>query len=607
VEQCVTTAGYGYSKARSTDANGAQVVTVTSTQCDVNFYNPGSNTLPCRRCPGGLVTDAAGSANVKACKAPPGYLFDKMVAKPCPRGTFNGAITLKTACTKCPVGLTTAATASTAVDQCVQALPGYKVVTAGVSAEACARNSYNVGFNTAASCTDCDTNMVTLATSSKSEASCLAPPGFGFNPTATPKTAQCDANTYKSGFNRKDCTTCGTGFLSAAGADSKQKCYVPTGHGTVKTSDTETSVQKCLNGTFGYAVDTYGVFNLPCRPCQAGMSTWDFKDGNTSVVNVAPEDCWTLPGYGYDRKAQASKICAAGSYAAGWSKDPCMLCADGYTTLAEGATSDAACVIAPGWYWDTRSTQVVPCDEGFYCLGGSLNSTATACPEGTTTSKEGAAALAECDVCAAGYGAYSAAGPTCGACAADTYGPKGSTAACTTCPDSGVAAPKSDGAGDCYAPWQNLQKDFDFLPVTGGATILTTVSGTFATEDACKAECTAACAFYQYDSINQACAIYTIPAGDGTAEVGFKVDTGVYSVIPGDATSAQLGSIIAAPSSDSVRNCLHECDKVEGCVAVVITKEGAAFRCGMKQGALSADLKTQYRIAGARIAAWTLV
>ena len=209
-------------------------------------------------------------------------------------------------------------------------------------------------------------------------------------------------------------------------------------------------------------------------------------------------------------------------------------------------------------------------------------------------------------MCSGGYGAYSAAGPTCGACAADTYGPKGSTAACSTCPDSGVAAPKSDGAGDCYAPWQNLQKDFDFLPVTGGATILD-AAVTVADEAACKALCTDTCAFYQFDSVNTACSTYTIPAGDGSAEVGFKVDTGVYSVIPGDATSSNLGSAIAAPTADSIRNCLHECDKVEGCVAVVITKEGADFRCGMKQGAMSADLKSQYRIAGARIGTWTLV
>jgi hypothetical protein len=241
--------------------------------------------------------------------------------------------------------------------------------------------------------------MVTLATTSKSEASCLAPPGWGFDPAATPKTSQCLANTYKSGFNRKACTSCGVGFLSAVGADSKQKCYVPTGHGTIRTSDTDTQVTKCLNGTFGYAVDTYGVFNLPCRPCQAGMSTMDAKDGvdPTNVTNVEPADCYTLPGYGYDRKAQAAKQCLAGSFAAGWSKDPCMLCPDGYTTPSDGATTADQCVIAPGWYWDVRASQAVPCDEGYFCPGLTLNASAVACPEGTTTSKEGSEAITSCD------------------------------------------------------------------------------------------------------------------------------------------------------------------------------------------------------------------
>lgn len=395
----VTTAGYGYSKTRTTETDGSITVTVTATACALNFYNPGSNTLPCRRCPGGLVTVNTTSANVRSCLAGPGYLFDKMVAKPCPRGTFKSTTSAATACSKCPVGLTTVATASTEQSQCTLALPGYSVTTSGVSATACPRNFYNVGFNTAPSCTACDTNMVTLSTASKSEASCLAPPGMGFDPAATPKTASCAANTYKAGFNRKNCTSCGTGFLSAAGADSKQKCYVATGHGTVKTSDTETSVVKCMNGTFGFAVDTYGVFNLPCRPCAAGMSTMDAKSGvdASTITNTQPADCYTLPGYGYDRKAQAAKICEAGSYAAGWSKDPCMLCDDGYTTLAEGAVDNSSCVVAPGWYWDAAVSQVVPCDEGFYCLGGSLTAAATACPAGTTTSKEGASSLAGCD------------------------------------------------------------------------------------------------------------------------------------------------------------------------------------------------------------------
>ena len=396
----MTTAGYGYSKTRSTNSEGVISATVTAVQCDINFYNPGSNTLPCRRCPGGLVTQAVGSSNVKQCMAGPGYLFDKMVAKPCPRGTYKGVISTATACSRCPAGLTTPTTASLSNTNCTQALPGYKIEQVGISGSACPRNTYNPGFNNATQCTPCDTNMVTLSTTSKSEASCLAPPGFGFDPEATPdKTSLCAANTYKSGFNRKGCSTCGVGFKSAVGSDSKQKCYVQTGHGTIRTSDTETQVTKCTNGTFGYAVDTYGVFTLPCRPCQAGMTTMDANDGvdPTTITNVEPADCFTLPGYGYDRRAQAAKLCDAGSYAAGWSKDPCMLCPDGYTTADAGAISNDSCVIAPGWYWDERASQAVPCDEGFYCLGLTLNSSATPCPTGTTTTKEGSETIGSCD------------------------------------------------------------------------------------------------------------------------------------------------------------------------------------------------------------------
>jgi hypothetical protein len=211
-------------------------------------------------------------------------------------------------------------------------------------------------------------------------------------------------------------------------------------------------------------------------------------------------------------------------------------------------------------------------------------------------------------VCLGGFGSYSAATtPTCSACAADTYGPKGSVAACSACADGGVSAPKSDGANDCYDEWQNLQKDFDFLPVQA-ASMMTAGAG--ATEGECQASCDAleGCVFYQFDGPASTCSHYIAPAGPATdVEVGFKIDTGVYSVIPGNVDSGKLGTTISAPTADSIRNCLHECDKVEGCVAVVITEEGpGAYRCGMKEGALSADVKSKYKVAGAKIGAWTL-
>ena len=217
-------------------------------------------------------------------------------------------------------------------------------------------------------------------------------------------------------------------------------------------------------------------------------------------------------------------------------------------------------------------------------------------------------------VCVGGYGNYVNAGtPTCSICTPDTYGPKGSTAACTPCPGGGVSARKSDGAGDCYTPWQQLLKDFDYLPVAS-AGMMTPVSGVNTAED-CELSCddTASCTFYQFNSAEAStanCAHYiapVAPVGGSTIEVGFKIDTGVYSVIPGNADSTNLGVDISSPMSDSIRNCLHECDKIEACVVVVVSEQSLGqYKCGMKQGGLSADIKTKYKVAGAKIGDWTL-
>jgi hypothetical protein len=400
----VTLPGFGYNRTRIQQPDGSISTIVTATQCPLNFFNAGSNTLPCRRCPGGLVTISAGSRTTRSCMAGPGYLFDKMVAKACPRGTWKNTTNYATACTRCPRCLTTPTVASIHPSNCSMAAPGCYVVAPGAAGASCPRSSYNIGYNNATSCTLCEDRLVTLTTGSKSEASCLAPPGVGYDPAAIgAKAVTCPANSYKSGYNRQRCLSCGTGFLSPEGADSKQRCFVPIGHGTTRTAVDAaagtTSVQKCLNGTFGHPVDTHGMFELPCRPCQDGMTTWDVKPGveATTVTNVDTDSCFTLPGYGYQKKEQAAKQCEVGWYAAGWSKEPCLPCPDCYTTAGPGATSADQCVIAPGCYWDPRASLALPCDEGYYCLGGSQDANATVCPTGTTTRMERADSLAKCD------------------------------------------------------------------------------------------------------------------------------------------------------------------------------------------------------------------
>jgi hypothetical protein len=90
-------------------------------------------------------------------------------------------------------------------------------------------------------------------------------------------------------------------------------------------------------------------------------------------------------------------------------------------------------------------------------------------------------------------------------------------------------------------------------------------------------------------------------------QVGFKVDTGVYSVVNGDALSVNIGKVIAAPVRSSVRECAQECDKVEGCVVLVVTKQnsgGNDYICDLRSAELSADIKTRYQVKGSFIGAW---
>jgi hypothetical protein len=131
-----------------------------------------------------------------------------------------------------------------------------------------------------------------------------------------------------------------------------------------------------------------------------GMSTWDMNPdavNTTSIINITPDDCYVLPGFGYQPRGQAAYKCEAGSFNSGWNKEPCMQCEDGYTTVEAGALNSSSCVIAPGWNWDPALQVPVPCDIGWYCPGLLIDAEPMKCPNGTTTTEARAAAAADCD------------------------------------------------------------------------------------------------------------------------------------------------------------------------------------------------------------------
>ena len=240
-------------------------------------------------------------------------------------------------------------------------------------------------------------------------------------------------------------------------------------------------------------------------------------------------------------------------------------------------------------------------------------------------------------VCQGGYGSYVSAElsithqPSCRSCAADTYGPKGSTSPCSLCPAGTISKPGSNSQDDCYEAWVKLNKDFDYIPMVNTQS-LTQLPGTFNTEESCRDECSKgngdrSCVFYQWNFLSRSCAVYYAPtpaAGGagvaGAVQIGVRVDVGVYSVYAANEASYSIGKALAMNSfqgsnnpadagsiaAASVADCTRRCDQTEACFAVLVTKalSGKGFQCSLRGGDVSAEVKSQYRAVGSNIDAW---
>lgn len=115
-------------------------------------------------------------------------------ALPCPKGTYKPGVDQATACTPCPNGLTAAGNTSKLQSDCAIAQTAAWYVTSTGAAAACPIGSYCNNGKTATSCPD---GLTTQSTASTSAAACLAQPGYGYDSTATPKTARCVNGWYK--------------------------------------------------------------------------------------------------------------------------------------------------------------------------------------------------------------------------------------------------------------------------------------------------------------------------------------------------------------------------------------------------------------------------
>lgn len=204
---------------------------------------------------------------------------------------------------ECPAGTTTKATAATTAADCSVVLPGYRPLFDGkgqaIGAQPCPIGTFS---SAGQQCDTCPEDLTTQQPKQTSEKDCLAPPGFGYYPnkvaaaanasnafmlavlnaTNSSTVVSCPSGSYKAGWNRDACVSCGVGFLTEpVPATSPDHCYLPPGYGSkyiaTSTAGTNTTVRqlvavKCMNGTYGSDSRHYG---LEPQPCQVSSSHLD--------------------------------------------------------------------------------------------------------------------------------------------------------------------------------------------------------------------------------------------------------------------------------------------------------------------------------------------
>lgn len=210
---------------------------------------------------------------------------------PCPQGTYKAALSNSVTCSRCPKGSTTRSIRSAAAADCVVAMPGYQVSIQDPSTphpEPCPAGSYSEGYTTE-SCRPCPLNLHTPSTGSTSAVDCSAPPGVGFycpagqlagsGPVSTAMLQEnwgscvltCPPGSYKAGWGRSACVSCGANFSSVPGATSAQQCFVPPGWGSAPARGTGSGLvaRRCLHGTHGASQPQYGNSRrFPCQVCR---------------------------------------------------------------------------------------------------------------------------------------------------------------------------------------------------------------------------------------------------------------------------------------------------------------------------------------------------
>jgi len=513
------------------------------------------------------------------------------VGKKCQKGTYTTDFNSAAFCTACTDGVTTSTEGSTLASACSFAIKGFYMINA-THAEPCPLHTYNdVELASGQECTPCPFGWKTRDTGADGLALCLAPPGWE-QATAGANITECVNNFYKADWNRNPCEKCGDGLkTNDTGSVSKDACLVPAGSGL--TSISPLAASPCVKSSYGVDVDRAAVANARCASCPLNMFTLDDINGTAAPVTgyVSEQSCLVRPGWG--TTASIVEQCKAGTYNAGYNREPCKPCAAGMTTLSEGSTSISDCVIQPGWAMDSVLGIPKPCDKGSFSIGGNLtapNATCESCPVGFTTQEQEAESATECVMCAAGYG-----GASCNGCDYGTFSYGGTAESCVACADGSTSRRRATEVNMCFSVLIDAIKDiFD-----GSAYEAPTAVDATACATACKDDAT--CIAFKHTT--GACSLAKINT-TATSAMAFKINGGVdYAVYPVDGT---LGASLGAASSKTWAECAAACSSNGACEAVSYPVSAGvpatgSNSCELFTSELAADYTGMFAVRGNKL------
>ena len=283
--------------------------------------------------------------------------------------------------------------------------------------------------------------------------------------------SQCVAGTY-SDSTKSSCVACPSGYTSAAGANSINKCYINVAAGYyLKTANTTTK-EVCPNGQYSTGGNVFYGSTSSCTQCPTG-----YRDGTALANKTSESVCLrNVPAGNYvaSSKATSNTACATGYYKGAHTvtygtTSSCTQCPAGYRdgNTAEYKTSQSACArsVPAGYYIaSANATSSTVCANGYYKTSHFVKygttSSCTQCPagyrDGTAVANKTAESTCLRNVAAGNYVA-SAKATSNTACATGYYKAAhsvtyGGTSACTQCPAGyrdGTAAANKTAENTC--------------------------------------------------------------------------------------------------------------------------------------------------------------